>query len=115
MGDEKGRGREVAVDPSVLDRIAVSEPLWADETADSEVLALLATIVQTRLTPRQREMVELHFYQGRSQQQIADQLGISQQVVSRQLFGVMRSGKRVGGAMRKLEKLLREKGIDFEG
>lgn len=33
----------------------------------------------------------------------------------RQRFGGMRSGKRVGGAMRKLEKLLREKGIDFEG
>ena len=32
----------------------------------------------------------------------------------KQLFGVMRKGKRVGGAIRKLEKLLRANGIAFE-
>ena len=41
-------------------------------------------------------------------------LGISQQVVSKQLFGVMRKGRRVGGAIRKLRKILEASGVHFE-
>ena len=58
--------------------------------------------------------MNLYFYGGKTQTEIAEILGISQQVVSKQLFGVMRQGKRVGGAIRKLEKLLRANGIAFE-
>jgi len=79
-----------------------------------QAVALLALVIQTQLSSRQREIVNLYFYGGKTQAEIAEILGISQQVISKQLFGVMRKGKRVGGAIRKLEKLLRANGIEFE-
>lgn len=48
------------------------------------VLEELGHVVRTRLTPRQREIVEMYFYVGRTQEDIAVELGISQQAVSRQ-------------------------------
>ena len=44
--------------------------------------------------------------------EIAAALGISQQVVSRHLFGVVRHGRRVGGATKKLRKALERAGVD---
>src|SRR5687768_8167480 len=79
-----------------------------------EMLDLLRQLVETRLTVRQREIVELYFTDGLSQAEIAAQLGIAQQVVSKQLFGVMRNGKRIGGAIRRLRQLCEEHGIDPE-
>lgn len=79
-----------------------------------EMLDLLRQLVETRLTARQREMVELYFTDGLTQSEIAAKLGIAQQVVSKQLFGVLRDGKRVGGAIRRLRQLCEENGIDPE-
>jgi DNA-directed RNA polymerase specialized sigma24 family protein len=76
------------------------------------VLAELAEVVRSRLTVRQREIVELYFFAGRTQQEIAAQLGISQQAVSRQLFGVVRDGRRVGGAINRLRRIAVEQGWD---
>ena len=120
-------GREKPVDPATLDRVASDGGLWRggyrdedepeiDDKAElrRQAVALLALVIQTQLSSRQREIVNLYFYGGKTQTEIAEILGISQQVVSKQLFGVMRKGKRVGGAIRKLEKLLRANGIAFE-
>ena len=79
-----------------------------------EMLELLRELVATRLTARQREIVEMYFTDGLTQAEIAAKLGIAQQVVSKQLFGVMRDGKRVGGAIRRLRQLCEENGIDPE-
>jgi len=75
---------------------------------------MLALVIETRLTQRQREIVELYFFREKSQSEIATILGMSQQVVSKQLFGVMRKGRRVGGAIRRLEVLLGAQGIAFD-
>jgi len=125
-GDDDA-GREKPVDPVILDRVASDGGLWRggyrdedepgiDDKAElrRQAVALLALVIQTQLSSRQREIVNLYFYGGKTQTEIAEILGISQQVVSKQLFGVMRQGKRVGGAIRKLEKLLRANGIAFE-
>ena len=98
--------------------------MFFDEYADDEdparaavrdeMLDLLRVLVETRLTARQREIVELYFTDGLTQAEIAAQLGIAQQVVSKQLFGVMRDGRRVGGAVRRLRQLCEENGIDPE-
>ncbi len=125
MGEDDERYREVAVDPEILERLADDAAAWAPESgcpkpgdaAEGEreaAIGILALIIETRLTERQREVVDLYFYRGKTQAEIAVILGISQQVVSKQLFGAMRKGKRVGGAIGKLRKLLRESGIDFE-
>ena len=79
-----------------------------------EAVAQLRTIIETDLTSRQREIVQAYFFEGRTEAEIAEQLGIAQQVVSRHLFGALRAGRRVGGAMSKLRKLAEALGIDPE-
>jgi DNA-directed RNA polymerase specialized sigma24 family protein len=83
-----------------------------DAAARREALQAIAELVRTGLTAKQREIVQLYFYEGRSQVDIADRLGISQQVVSRQLFGVVRDGRRIGGAIARLRKACVALGID---
>ena len=119
-GDE-GRSREVPVDPRILEAIGAGAALWRDAPASdeapelrAEAITMLGLVIQTRLTPRQREIVDLYYYEGKTQPEIAVILGISQQVVSKQLFGAMRKGKKVGGAIRKLRRLLKDRGITFE-
>jgi DNA-directed RNA polymerase specialized sigma subunit len=75
-----------------------------------EVLAALGVVVRTRLTDRQREIVELYFFEGLSQPAVAERLGISQQAVSRHLFGVIRNGRRIGGAIQRLRKIAADEG-----
>lgn len=89
-----------------------SEPDPARVAARKEALAGIAGIVRTGLTDKQRRTVELYFYDGRSQVEIAAELGISQQVVSRQLFGVVRDGRRIGGAIARMRKACESLGID---
>jgi len=52
--------------------------------------------MQEGLTPSQREAVIMYFLESKTQRQIAERLGISQQAVSAHLFGKMRRGRRVG-------------------
>ena len=85
------------------------------EAARAEALSGLAELVRSSLTARQRQIVEAYFYEGRTQAEIATELGIAQQVVSRQLFGVIRNGRRVGGAIARLRRLCEERGWDPSG
>jgi RNA polymerase sigma factor (sigma-70 family) len=78
-----------------------------------QLVELLRELVETRLTPTQRQVVELYFFQGQSQDQIAAALGISQQSVSRHLYGAARDGQKVGGAIRRLQKVLDEMGVEW--
>lgn len=82
--------------------------------AREELFELLRELVATGLTARQREIVDLFYGDGLSQGEIAARLGITQQVVSKQLFGVVRGGRRIGGAIRRLRQLCEEHGIDPE-
>lgn len=90
------------------------EPDPARVAARREALTGIAELVRTGLTPKQRVIVERYFYDGRTQQEIAAELGVSQQVVSRQLFGVVRNGRRVGGAVSRLRKACEQRGFDPE-
>jgi RNA polymerase sigma factor (sigma-70 family) len=74
----------------------------------------IRVLIETRLTPKQRQTVEMYFYKNMTQQEIAQALGVSQQAVSRHLFGVLRDGRRVGGAIAKLRKAAEKLGIDPE-
>jgi RNA polymerase sigma factor (sigma-70 family) len=120
-GDE-GR-RELPVSGDRFDRRAGSlfDAAMDDDGVDDdrrrlreEMLGLLADLVATGLTERQRQIVGLYFTDGCTQAEIGERLGITQQVVSRQLFGVIRDGKRIGGAIRRLRVLCEEHGIDPE-
>lgn len=104
------------VEPDFLEQLLISpedEQLNADkERLKQEAVEQIRELIQTRLTPRQCQIIELYFYEGKTQQEIAEMLGINQQVVSKHLFGVLRGGRQVGGAMRKLQKLCEQMGID---
>ena len=117
---------EIEVDPEVLERLLV-EPDFVerllvtpeDERLDlersrlkQEALEQIRELIKTRLTPKQRRVVEMYYFENKTQQEIAETLGINQQVVSKHLFGVLREGQQVGGAVRKLRKLCEKLGID---
>jgi DNA-directed RNA polymerase specialized sigma24 family protein len=62
--------------------------------------------VERALTGKQREAVELFFFEGLSQSEIARRAGVSQQVIQKRLYGATRGGTRVGGALAKLRVAL---------
>ena len=112
---------ELPFDPGDLDALPeelVDAPERDEDparaVARAEAIASIAEIVRTGLTAKQRVIVERYFYDGRTQQEIAAEIGISQQVVSRQLFGVVRNGRRVGGAVQRLRRLCEARGVDPE-
>ncbi len=74
----------------------------AEEHLHDAVRHAIATV----LTDKQREAIEAHFFEGLSQGEIARRLGVSQQVVQKRIYGAGRSGKTVGGALRKLREAL---------
>ena len=113
---------EIPLPPEAFDARA-HDPIAAlfaeDETeerkaARAEAVEILRLVISTRLTERQRQIVELHYLEGLSQVEVAERLGISQQTVSRQLFGVVRSGAKVGGAMKRLRAVLEAEGVTPE-
>jgi RNA polymerase sigma factor (sigma-70 family) len=121
---------EISVDPEILESVliapdmlehllitpeeerAVQEEAQQKEAFKQEAVDLIRELIHTQLTPRQRQVIEMYFYQNMTQQEIADALGVSQQVVSKTLFGVVRDGRKVGGAVKKLRKLCEKQGID---
>jgi RNA polymerase sigma factor (sigma-70 family) len=81
-----------------------AEALWRD------IRGVMAEV----LTARQREVVTLYFFEELNQRQIADRLGISQQSVSEHLYGKIRNGRAVGGALRKLRNACAGRGVRWE-
>lgn len=93
-----------------IERVPCGAGLWQQDCSISpereRVLDALRTAVQESLTPKQREAVELFFFEGLSQGDIARRLGVTQQVVQKRIFGTQRQGKRIGGALARLRKTL---------
>jgi DNA-directed RNA polymerase specialized sigma24 family protein len=108
---------EIPTDLAVIDRVASTQALWFETEEDrerryamkdffEEVKPTVRQIIDARLTPRQREILGLYYFEGRTQEEIAEQLRLTQSTVSRHLFGTVRDGKKVGGAIPKLRKVL---------
>lgn len=93
-----------------------SEELRARQERDARARSMreqLIKVMSAELTRPQRAVVELSFFEGLNQRQIAERLGMSQQTVSQHLHGKSRNGKVVGGALRKLRKACRERDITW--
>jgi Sigma-70, region 4 len=99
-----------------LDAFADDAPLWGgaafagegpDDACEGDGLR---EALARALTEKQREVVEMHFFEGLSQGEIARRLGVSQQVVQKRLHGDWRAGKLVGGALPRLREALRAPG-----
>ena len=111
---------EISVNPQTLES-ALAEPDFLEkmlqgrdqellaeqrEARNAEMLKSVQTIINTKLTDKQRQVLDLYFFQGKNQQEISEILGIPQQVVSKHIYGVIRDGAKVGGAITKIRKHL---------
>ena len=72
----------------------------------ADLIGPLCELIAETLTEKQRQIVRLYFFEGKTEYEIAEQLDISAPSVSQHLFGKKRSGKIVGGAIPKLRKHL---------
>jgi RNA polymerase sigma factor (sigma-70 family) len=115
---------EVVVERFRMEAFAEEDALWqeyrvSDSQAEGyrkrtrEAFRQILGLIRAELTQRQREVVQLHFLGGLTETEIGRRLDIPQQVVSQHLHGVLRKGKRVGGAIPKLRKLCRKRGITW--
>ena len=64
-------------------------------------------IISSGLSDRQKEVMTMYFLFQLNQVSIAKELGISQPTVSQHLNGKRRNGKKVGGSIKKIVKLIR--------
>jgi len=96
-------------------RIPATRQMWhnpappediEDQLQTEHEMGLVAVDFLLILTLRQRQVVELYCLEGRTQEEVANALGISQQTVSQHLMGKLRGGHHIGGAFRKLRKAI---------
>lgn len=108
---------EVPIDNAVLERVASTQALWFETEEDrfrrqalrdffEAVSPSVKSFIDGELTQRQREVVKLYFFFGKTQEEIAAILSLTQSTVSRHLFGTVRDGRKVGGAITKLKKVI---------
>ena len=105
-------------------RLSQEDALWHESSEEGDVRQerserarrlqrTLQALIDEVLTERQREVVKLYYFGELNQRQIAEILGTSQQAVSERLYGKVRNGRTVGGAMRKLRVACLERGISW--
>ena len=99
---------------SDIDVYACDADVWWEQEehqaadATEDLYTALRRALDTELTDKQREAVELFFFEGLSQGEIARTLGISQQVVQKRIYGTHRNGRLIGGALNKLKQALQD-------
>ncbi len=71
-----------------------------------KLINLIKVEMAPLLTTRQRQITKLYFDKELNEDQIARILGISQPTVSQHLFGKKRNGKKIGGSIRKIRKII---------
>jgi RNA polymerase sigma factor (sigma-70 family) len=113
---------EVRLDPQDVDKFANEAGIWF-ETAEENQARLsreirlkrlinpVLSIIDKALTEKQRQVLLLYFLHRKTQEEVAQIMGISRRVVSQHLFGICRNGRRVGGALAKIRKVCRQQGL----
>ena len=108
---------EIRVDPETLGRFSSETCLHYESEEEVEakqrewnwadrMMPVVMNKIDEVLTPRQKEIVRMYYLDQMTEHEIAGELGISASSVSQHLFGKVRGGKRVGGAIPKLRKRL---------
>ncbi len=108
---------EISTGSEYLENLPSSRALWYETQEDrsrryafreffEEVSPVVHGFIGANLTKRQQEVVQLYYLHGKTQEDIATILELTQSTVSRHLFGTMRRGKKVGGAIPKLRKVI---------
>jgi Sigma-70, region 4 len=108
---------EVSAESGYLENLPAERGLWFENGEDrehryafneffDEVKPFVMELIDAKLTKRQQEVVKLYYVYGKTQEDIATILDLTQSTVSRHLFGTVRGGKKVGGAIPKLQKVI---------
>ncbi|MFP6583799.1 MAG: sigma factor-like helix-turn-helix DNA-binding protein [Candidatus Hydrogenedentota bacterium] len=108
---------EVSAESGYLENLPAERALWFESDEDrerrdafsnffTEVKPVVLDLLDSKLTQRQMEVVKLYYLYGKTQEDIATILDLTQSTVSRHLFGTVRGGKKVGGAIPKLRKVI---------
>lgn len=116
---------EIQLEQATLERFPNESGIWFESKDDREarycredqvqdVVRRLHTFLSETLTEKQCEIVLLYFLHRKTQQEIAQMLGISRRVVSQHLFGICRNGKHIGGAVSKIRKICQRQGIEMD-
>ena len=116
---------EVTLSAEGWERFSETDRIWHEQPEDvaerhertdraRQLWPQLQRIIDEVLTDRQRQVVLLYFIEELNQRQIAEKLGISQQSVSEHLYGKMRDGQSIGGALRKLRNACARQGLTVE-
>jgi DNA-directed RNA polymerase specialized sigma24 family protein len=111
--------RDVQLEPQQWANIPQSAGLWANDAPDDatelrlrtneEIVLILKVLMVSALTPRQRQVLDLYFWEACSQVEVAAAMGISQAAVCQHLTGQIHGRTKVGGAFRKLRKAIHKK------
>ncbi len=115
MGSYNPTYWEIPIESAALERVPEERALWFETEEDQQrreavrefyrtVAPVINEMIESGLTRRQREIIRLYYFYGKTQEEIAAILSLSQSTVSRHLFGTTRAGKKVGGALSKLRK-----------
>lgn len=113
---------EVFVDPLDMDRFCIEQGLWYESDEERQIryqredrfdllVREIKDIIENELTPRQRDIIHLYFFHGKTQGEIAQIMGISRRVVGQHLFGICRKGRKVGGAIQRIRKVCAQRNI----
>lgn len=117
---------EIQTGSGFLEAMPAQRALWYESEEDrerryafeeffDEVRPVVKDMLGKQLTKRQQEVVTLYYVHGKTQEDIAAILNLSQSTVSRHLFGTVRDGKKIGGAIPKLRKVLdRDRGEEVD-
>jgi len=108
---------EIPTGTSYLENVASERAMWFETELDRErrhamqeffetVMPAVQDLIEATLTRRQKEVLRLYYFCNMTQEDIAGELKLSQSTVSRHLFGTTRNGKKVGGAIPKLQKVV---------
>jgi len=111
---------EIPTQSAYLESVPSERALWYETEEHRErryalqdffqsVLPVVVDLMGNQLTARQREILHLHYFCDKTQEDIAAMLGVTQSTVSRHLFGTVRNGKKVGGAIPKLQKAVEKR------
>ena len=80
---------------------------------ERSLLEEVRVLVRTTLTEPQRRVAERYFFHHMTERENVRELGVSRQVVNQHLYGAACGGHRVGGAIAKLRKVARRRGLGW--
>ncbi len=108
---------EIPTKTEFLENLPSERALWYETDEDRErrwalqeffqaVLPAVEELVRANLTKRQQQILRMYYFESMTQEDIAAALDLTQSTVSRHLFGTTRNGKKVGGAIPKLRRVV---------